>query len=210
MAVGAHTRRLCLPNANPRSRSSRQPVIDLEWEIVYDTLLRARKQLEFAAWRTEEQSRKLTLSPSYFRVGDNDSAPEQATSLSAPLWLSTREGRRNWIDVLEARIAQETTIAAGSRSAVSSVEEATLPLLRDALLDAADLEGSLVAGPGGVADETTPHRFPYVGPAAHHAGRAGHRNAAGTVVRPAHRPVGAGHSPGICAAGVNLRCGSGG
>ena len=121
---------------------SGQPVIDLEWEIVYDTLLCARKQLEFAAWRTEEQGRQLTLSPIYFRIGDKDSAPEQATSLSIPLWLSTRETRRNWIDVLDARITQETTIVAGLESAVSSVEESTLPLLRDALLAASDLEGT--------------------------------------------------------------------
>lgn len=121
-----------------------QPVIDLEWEIVYDTLLRARKQLEFAAWRTEEKSRKLTLSPSHFRVGDNASAPERATSLSVPFWLSTREARRGWVDVLEARIAQETAIASGLESAVSSVEESTLPLLCDALLVASDVEGNLL------------------------------------------------------------------
>jgi hypothetical protein len=121
-----------------------QPVIDLEWEIVYDTLLRARKQLEFAAWRAKEQSLKLTLSPSHFRVGDNASAPEQATSLSVPFWLSTREARRGWVDVLEARIAQETAIVSGLESAVSSVEESTLPLLRDALLVASDVEGTLL------------------------------------------------------------------
>lgn len=119
-----------------------QPVIDVEWEIVYDTLLYAHKQLAFAAWRVEEHSRKLTLSPSHFRVGDARRAPEQATNNSIPLWLSTREVRRSWVDVLEARIAQETTIVSGLESAVSSVEGATLPLLRDALLGAADVEGS--------------------------------------------------------------------
>jgi len=122
-----------------------QPVIDGEWEVVYDTLSRARKQLEFATWRTEEQSRKLTLSPSHFRVGDNDSAPEQATDLSVPFWLSTREARRGWVDALEARIAQEAAIASGLESAVSSVEGLTLPLLRDALLVAADVEGDALS-----------------------------------------------------------------
>jgi hypothetical protein len=117
-------------------------VIDLEWEVVYDTLLRTRKQLEFADWRTKEKGLKLTLSPSHFRVGDNANAPEQAISLSVPFWLSTREVRRGWVNVLEARIKQEAAVAAGLESAVSSVEEITLPLLRDALLDAADAEGS--------------------------------------------------------------------
>lgn len=122
-----------------------QPVVDIEWEIVYDTLLRACKQLEFAAWRTEAQNlipTKLRLSPSYFRASDNANAPEEATSLSVPHWLSTREARRGWVDVLEARIAQETAIASGLDSAVSSAEELALPLLRDALIEASDAGGN--------------------------------------------------------------------
>jgi hypothetical protein len=119
-----------------------QPIIEAEWEIVYDTLLGARKQHEFATWRAFERGLKLTLSPTYFRIGDEASAPEQATSLSVPLWLSTREARRTWVEVLEARIAQEAAIAAGLENAVSSAEEATLPQLRDALLVASDAEGS--------------------------------------------------------------------
>ena len=118
-----------------------QPITSPEWEVVYDTLLNARKQHEWAAWRTEEHGLKLTLSPSHFRLSDGSGAPAQAISLSVPLWLSTRETRQAWIDVLEARVAQEATIVSGLDSAVSSVEELTLPLLRDALLEAADLEG---------------------------------------------------------------------
>jgi hypothetical protein len=36
-----------------------QPIIDLEWTTVYDTLLFARKHLEFGAWRAEEQGLAL-------------------------------------------------------------------------------------------------------------------------------------------------------
>lgn len=119
-----------------------QPVVENEWEMVYDTLLRARKQIEFTAWRAKEQSLKLTLSPNFFRAGDNANGPELATGLAVPFWLSTREVRRDWMEVLESRITQEAAITAGIESAVSSAEETTLPLLRAALLMASDVEGS--------------------------------------------------------------------
>lgn len=122
-----------------------QTVTDSEWNVVYDTLVHARKQLEFTAWRTEEQTRKLTLSPDSFRVGDDSRAPGTATDLSIPFWLSTREARRQWMDVLEARIAQEAAVLSGFEDAVSSVEAVTLPILREALLVAADVEGSSLA-----------------------------------------------------------------
>ncbi len=119
-----------------------EPVVDVEWDIIYDTFLRALKQLQFPAWRAQEQGVGLTLSPSHFAVGQNATAPAQATSLSQPFWLSTREVRRNWVDVLEARIAQESAILAGLEGAVGSVEETALPLLRDALVKASDAEAN--------------------------------------------------------------------
>ncbi|MFD0465038.1 hypothetical protein ACFQY9_27570 [Microvirga aerilata] len=122
-----------------RLARSGSPIVDAEWNILYDTLLLARKTLEFPAWRTAEQAKKLTLSPRSFSLADMAEAPEPARSLDVPFWLSTRDARRAWTDVLQARITQEETVASALGGAVATVEETTLPVLRNALVDAADI-----------------------------------------------------------------------
>ena len=113
-----------------------------EWDIVYDTLLQARKQLGYPVWRIEEQRAGLILSPSAFRLGGDASAPERTRSLAIPLWLSTREARRRWLDVIEARAAQQAAVTGALESALGSAEETTLPLLRSALIAASDAAGT--------------------------------------------------------------------
>ncbi|GJE41265.1 hypothetical protein [Methylobacterium soli] len=119
-----------------------QPVLDLEWALAYDTLVFAQKTLNFAAWRTEEKAAELTLSPSFFRLAAAADAPANATDAAIPSWLSTREARLAWTDVLNARTSQEDAIVGGLAAAVDAAEQATLPLLRDALVTATDAEGS--------------------------------------------------------------------
>jgi hypothetical protein len=53
-----------------------------------------------------------------------------------PPWRATGEARRAWQDTLQARINQEQMLAPALQGVVESTEEATLPLLRDALVAA--------------------------------------------------------------------------
>ena len=50
--------------------------------------------------------------------------------------------KRDWVDRLQSRIDQEQTVIDGLREAVSSTEEAILPLLRDALISASDAQST--------------------------------------------------------------------
>ena len=127
---------------------SGQPVLEPEWDAVIDTVLVAGKRRDFPAWRQAERAAGITLSPDYFRVppeGVDSTAPATAASLTIAPWLSTRDARRAWADVLRARADQEAAVRAGVKAASNSAEESTLPLLRDILIDASDAEGESVA-----------------------------------------------------------------
>jgi len=122
--------------------SAGQSIIAPEWDIVFDTLIVARKRRDFPAWRAAEKAAGVTLSPDHFRVAADDSAPEPARRVDIAMWLSTREGRRVWGGVLQARVDQEANVGAGVSSARNATEETALPLLRDALIQASDAEGA--------------------------------------------------------------------
>lgn len=117
-----------------------------EWELLLDTLVVARKRRDVDAWRDGERILGITLSPNYFRLGSEDLAPDDARRVDLPVWLSTREQRRRWSEVLSARIDQEANVTAGVRRGVDTTGEQTLPMLRDALIVASDAEGSDGAG----------------------------------------------------------------
>jgi hypothetical protein len=123
-----------------------QPILVPEWDAVIDTLLVASKRRDFAEWRAAEQAAGITLSPDYFRLATDDSAaPLTAVSLTIAPWLSTRDARRAWSEVLEARIGQEAAVGAGVNASRNSAEESTLPLLRDLLVEVSDAEGQSLA-----------------------------------------------------------------
>ncbi len=103
----------------------------------------ARKRLQYAQWRLEERTAKLTLSPEHFQSnGDLANAPASSVGIDGPLWLSTRNLRRSWADVLEARLGQDSETASALSGAVSQVEETALPILRTALIAATDAPGA--------------------------------------------------------------------
>ena len=129
-----------------------QPITDLEWETVYATLRQAKIQREFVEMRAEEQDKHITLAPEFFKIPKALLTPLPFLDLSTPRWLSTWQARRDWQDMLQSRIDQEDSIAEGLRSAISAVEEATLPVLRDALIAASDAVG---ANPGEQAEWMT-------------------------------------------------------
>ncbi len=119
-----------------------QPITDAEWETVYATLTQTKIQREFAAFRIEEQDKQITLAPDFFKIPKELLTPLPFVGPFTPLWLSTRQARSDWQDTLQSRIDQEVAVAAGLQSAISAVEEVTLPILRDALIQASDAVGT--------------------------------------------------------------------
>lgn len=121
-----------------------QNVLDSEWEEVYAILTQVEKRLFFyAEWRNTERQDGILLSPEFFRIPESPPLqipfPEPP---QLPMWRASRRARRDWVDMLEARIDQQRAIRNAIQEANSDVEEEMLPKLRDALIDASDAQGT--------------------------------------------------------------------
>jgi hypothetical protein len=124
------------------------PVLASEWDDVYSILVQVIKRSQFDTWRDEEQGDgkqkpTIILSPDFFKIPALPPAefpPKEPSPL--PAWRASLNARRDWQDTLQARIAQEQAVIGGLREAVSATEEATLPMLRDALIQATDAAGT--------------------------------------------------------------------
>lgn len=119
-----------------------QPITDSEWDIVYSTLAQSKLQREFAALRDDEQDKSIFLSPDFFKIPKTLLTPLPFLDPATPFWLSTWQARRDWQDALQSRIDQENSTIEALRSAISTVEEATLPGLRHALIQVTDAVGA--------------------------------------------------------------------
>jgi hypothetical protein len=117
-------------------------LLDSEWEQVFSILLQVRKRRAFGAWREEERAQAVILGPRHFRIPSPplEFPPRQPEAL--PAWRATWGERRSWQETLQSRIDQERSVAESLREAVSAVEEAALPLLRDALVAATNAPGT--------------------------------------------------------------------
>lgn len=108
-------------------------VLDVEWSDVDAICVQARKRRErYETWREEEREEGVTLSPDHFRPREAG-----APALELPRWRATGSVRRGWERRLTARVDQWRVAERGLAQAVASAEAAALPLLRDALVEAA-------------------------------------------------------------------------
>src|SRR5205823_541684 len=79
--------------------------------------------------RDEEEAQGLVLGPDAFRV-------DESPAIELKPWRSSYAARRAWQEALEGRIAEDAALTAQLAVAVDACEEATLPILRDAFVDA--------------------------------------------------------------------------
>lgn len=119
------------------------PVLSSEWEEVYNIFLQAFKIGQFQTWRDRERDNRVILSPDSFQIPvppPLEFPPPEPKPL--PEWRATQQAIRTWKNKLKSRIDREQTIKEGLQIAISATEEATLLLLRDALIMAMDVEGN--------------------------------------------------------------------
>lgn len=108
-------------------------ILNSEWDEAYDVFIQAEKNLRFSEWRTQERTAGIVLGPDLFAIPDEEPDREGASH-----WLWDWRAYRDWKATLSARIDQERAVIAALRQAVAATEEATLLLLRDALIMAAE------------------------------------------------------------------------
>ncbi|HNP51889.1 MAG TPA: hypothetical protein PKJ85_08850 [Nitrosomonas nitrosa] len=124
-----------------------QPILDPEWESVYAILVQVWKRKNRTTWRNEERTAKLILSPDFFQISP-PAVPVFPRPQPSPteVWRAPSDARVEWQGRLQTRIDQEQTIIQALREAISAVEEATLVMLRDALVMASDAVGDDLQG----------------------------------------------------------------
>ena len=118
------------------------PLLPPEWEDVYSILTQVLKRREFAAWWEEERGQGITLSSDYFEIPNPPAfefPPREPEPL--PAGRATEAALRSWRDALQSRIDLEKSVIEALQAAISATEEATLPMLRDALIEATNVAG---------------------------------------------------------------------
>ncbi len=114
-----------------------------EWDEVYSILLNVDKERTFSLWNDQEEAERLTLSPDYFKISayknDDFSGEDRMHQL---LWRYSDRARKQWINSLEARIAQEKAIYDSMTEIVGQAEEEWMKILRDALIMATNVPGT--------------------------------------------------------------------
>lgn len=109
----------------------------------YDILLQLEKRrYRFPEWLREEQAAgltqgpDLTLGPDFFQLQQPapPSTPQAAATAPEHAWRVDAASRRAWEATLKSRVEQEQSLIDAHTAAVSAVEEATLPRLRDELI----------------------------------------------------------------------------
>ncbi|MFF2627073.1 LamG-like jellyroll fold domain-containing protein [Kitasatospora griseola] len=99
-----------------------------EWDSLYAVLTQVKKVAQYyPQWRAEESA--LTLSPDQFVPG--------AAAPRLPAWRARQAARRGWETVLRSRAQEHRALTDGHAALLAATEESALPVLRDALLDAA-------------------------------------------------------------------------
>lgn len=121
-------------------------ILDSEWGEICSIYVQVWKRRLFAAWRDEEKAKDITLIPLLFKIAEEE--PD------LPQWRTSWEARREWQDKLRARINQKNAVDSAQNEALDVCEEATLPILRDALISDALIMISSVEGDD-ITDITT-------------------------------------------------------
>jgi len=112
-------------------------ILPEEREEMCAILVQVQKRREFAAWRKEEQDKDILHSPDHFKIPQTiafEFPPREPAPL--PKWRATERDRRDWRDTLQSRLDQQQAAIDTLQEAVSATEEETLPMLRQALIDA--------------------------------------------------------------------------
>ncbi len=117
-------------------------ILDSEWEAVYAILVQVLKRRLAGTWQDAEKSEGIVLSQDHFKLPEAqplEFPPRELTPL--PEWRATNQALWNWRDTLQTRIEQENTVIQSLDELISSTEEVTLPMLRDALVNASNAGG---------------------------------------------------------------------
>lgn len=116
-----------------------KPVSNATWQAALDALLIAMKRRLHGTWRNEEAAANIALSPTNFQLPTPlplHFPPRFSEDILPATTLRTATELARWRTVLTSRINEKAALLQSIVDMVDRVEQATLPSLRDALIDA--------------------------------------------------------------------------
>lgn len=115
------------------------PILDSAWSDGEAALTKVYRRRRSSIWREEDRAAGLTLRPELFHLSAEDA--DRSRELPAG---SRRDpiARREWRSGLSSRLDQQQSLLDGITRMIGRVEEAMLPLLRDALVSASNPPGA--------------------------------------------------------------------
>lgn len=123
-----------------RQLASDNSVTSADWEEAHHVLSAIEKRSQLVPkWQAEERAKNIVLSPAVFALPGDMLALLTQLQSNPPWYLRWRldtRALRDWLTVLEDRIAQRDAALASIQAAADAAEEAHLVALRDALLNA--------------------------------------------------------------------------
>ena len=111
-------------------------VLQDTWKRVRAILIQVWKKRQFAEWRRQEKG-NISLSPELFtvhlsgQVQITDSAPEI-------YWRRDTRRQREWHRTLRSRYDQQNSLSSSLKEIIASIEEQTMPELKDNLIEFSD------------------------------------------------------------------------
>lgn len=108
---------------------------DDEEDEVFNILVNAQKEREYATWKQEELDHGISLMQDQFRL--RKPAPVEFPAEDPVVvfpWRYSEKRRKDWVNTLENRVEQENSMLAGWAEAIEKTEDIVLRHLRDVLI----------------------------------------------------------------------------
>jgi hypothetical protein len=142
-----------------RQLASDNSVTSEDWEEAHHVLSAIEKRSQLLPkWELEERAQNIVLSPAVFSLPGDMLALLTQLQSNPPGFLRWRldtRALRDWLTVLEDRIAQRDAALASIQAAADAAEEAHLVSLRDALLNAVISKQTDLDAAGVIASESS-------------------------------------------------------
>jgi hypothetical protein len=112
------------------------PVLEADWDDVVAILVQLEKRRLTPAWRGEEVTAEISLTPDLFQL-----PADLSTRLRAlPEFRADTASYRSFLQTLRSRIEERDRLLATHAAIIRDVEAETLAQLRDALIEASDAD----------------------------------------------------------------------
>ena len=114
-------------------------LFDDDWSTVFAIFVQLYKRRSATVWRNAERAAAVVAGPDAFMLPEPAALPFDAPAMAEllPAWRATVQDRQAWEDRLRRRTEDDQAVGEALQRVLATVEQETLPALRDALIEPA-------------------------------------------------------------------------